>query len=159
MLMNPVVRWLLDSPVHGVLSGNVLLLSYVGCKSGRAYVTPVNYVQRGDTFLITSLRARKWWRNLRGGVDVGLTVRGKEYHAHAIVIEDEQVVADELEVYFNTAPKVATYFRVKRMSDGHFDPFRLAELAMDMVMVKCMLEVQTQEVAQVASRDKALVMQ
>ena len=146
MMFNPVVRWLLDSPVHRVLSTNTLLLSYVGRNSGRAYVTPVNYVQCGDTFLITSLRTRKWWRNLRGGADVRLTVRGREVGARAIVIEDDGLVTDELERYFNVAPKVARFFRVKRMSDGHFDVFRAAELALEMVMVKCVMVDEAQAV-------------
>ena len=146
MMFNPVVRWLLDSPVHRVLSTNTLLLSYVGRNSGRAYVTPVNYVQCGDTFLITSLRTRKWWRNLRGGADVRLTVRGREVGARAIVIEDDGLVTDELERYFNVAPKVARFFRVKRMSDGHFDVFRMAELALEMVMVKCVMVDEAQAV-------------
>jgi deazaflavin-dependent oxidoreductase (nitroreductase family) len=145
MIFNPVVRWVLDSPIHRVLSANTLLLSYVGRKSGRAYVTPVNYVQCGDTFFVTSLRTRLWWRNLRGGADVRLTVRGKQFAAHAIVVEDEQLVADELERYFNSAPTVAKFYRVKRMSDGHFDVFRIAEIALETVMVKCMLRDEMQE--------------
>lgn len=42
-LYNPVVIWVLRSPFHGLMSGSTMLLSYKGRKSGRTYVTLINY--------------------------------------------------------------------------------------------------------------------
>lgn len=40
---NTVVRPLLHSRLHGVLSGRLMLLDYTGRKSGRQYTFPVGY--------------------------------------------------------------------------------------------------------------------
>jgi hypothetical protein len=51
-LQNPMMRWLLRSPLHGLVSKVYLLLSVTGRKSGKVYVVPVQYAQQGDTLLI-----------------------------------------------------------------------------------------------------------
>lgn len=62
---NPVVAWILRSPLHGVMSRSTMLLNYTGRKSGRTYTTPVNYVRDGDGLLCVGAREHTWWRNLR----------------------------------------------------------------------------------------------
>ncbi len=76
-LYNPFVVALLRSPLHGFMSGSTMLLTYAGCKSGKAYTTPVNYLRDGDTLLVVSSRKHIWWKNLRGGAPVTARVRGQ----------------------------------------------------------------------------------
>ena len=47
--INPSVRFLLRSPLHGLMSGNTLLLEFTGRKSGRALSTPISYRLEGNT--------------------------------------------------------------------------------------------------------------
>ncbi len=79
-LANPVVRLILRSPAHGLLSGRLLLLSYTGRRSGRNYEIPLRYAETGDDRLVAvALRpARKlWWRSLGEPTRVFLLVRGE----------------------------------------------------------------------------------
>ncbi len=46
--VNRIVRFLLRSPLHPVLSGNTLLLTITGRMSGKQYTIPVSYIQDGD---------------------------------------------------------------------------------------------------------------
>ena len=66
-LVNPVVRALLCSPAHRMLSGSLLLLDYTGRRSGRRYVLPVGYARAGaggDLIVVVGQHATKtWWRN------------------------------------------------------------------------------------------------
>lgn len=78
MWYNPLLILMLRSPLHPLLSGNTLALTYTGRKSGRTYTTPVNYVRDGDRLWATSYRTRTWWRNLRNGVPVSLRLQGRE---------------------------------------------------------------------------------
>jgi len=41
--LNPLMRALLRSPLHGLLSGMLMLLSYTGRKSGKVYTIPIGY--------------------------------------------------------------------------------------------------------------------
>ena len=93
---NPLVRAILRSPVHRLLSGKVLLLRYTGRRSGTDYTIPVQYVGDGQALRVTvGWPERKlWWRNLRPtATPVTLTVRGKELRAIATVEERDSGVA------------------------------------------------------------------
>jgi deazaflavin-dependent oxidoreductase (nitroreductase family) len=96
---NPVVRTVLRSPFHGLLSGHILLLTYTGRRSGRQYTLPVGYLRDGDALLIVSQHSelKRWWRNLRGDVPVAVLLRGQRVNARADVIEDPAAVAVEVE--------------------------------------------------------------
>lgn len=61
--LNPLVRGLLRSPLHGVASGNLAVLRYRGRRSGRSYETPLSYVREGDLVRLMSSRRTRWWRN------------------------------------------------------------------------------------------------
>jgi hypothetical protein len=67
-LLNPVLRVLLRSPAHQLLSGSVLLLEYSGRRSGRRYGLPVMYAATGDGFVVMAGQpaGKTWWRNFSG---------------------------------------------------------------------------------------------
>lgn len=96
MWFNPLMGCLLRSPFHGIVSKQMMLITYTGRKSGKTYTTPVNYVRAGDMFLTLSYQQRTWWRNLRGGAPVILRVQGQDYKALAEVCEPVEVVAENL---------------------------------------------------------------
>ena len=89
--VNPALRIMLQSPVHGLASGRLALITYTGRKSGRQYTIPVLYRDNGDEVKIAvGWPDRKvWWRNLTGeGGPVSLVVRGQELRGHAIATRD-----------------------------------------------------------------------
>jgi hypothetical protein len=59
-LVNPVVRLLLRSPLHRLLSGSLVVLTYQGRKSGRWRRPPGMYAQDGqDLYIIPAQPDRK----------------------------------------------------------------------------------------------------
>jgi hypothetical protein len=94
-VINPLVATILRSPVHGLLSQRVLLLTYTGRRTGRSHTTPVGYVQDGTVLTIFSVIGR-WWKSLRGGGSVGLVLRGQHLQAHAEVIDDGPEMLEEV---------------------------------------------------------------
>ncbi len=134
-LGNAFMRTLLCSPLHGLMSGSMLLIGVTGRKTGKSYVTPVNYLADGDELLIVSLRARTWWRNARSGA-VTLRLRGADVPAQARVIEDEAGVAAQLVDYLHRAPKLARYFGVR--VDAQSEPLAedIARAARERVVIR-----------------------
>ncbi len=65
--MNFLVKPLLRSPLHWLLSSSVALMRFKGRKSGKEFETPVGFTKFGNEFLIclTETRNRQWWRNYR----------------------------------------------------------------------------------------------
>ncbi len=90
-LGNPMVRLLLRSPLHRLLDPSVLLLHVTGRKTAREYNIPVNYVDMGGRLAIVTVAA--WRVNLRGGADVGVTLRGRRRPMHALLEEEPASVA------------------------------------------------------------------
>lgn len=93
-LQNPMMKWLLRSPFHGSVSGIYMLITFTGRKSGTVYTTPVQYGRDVQTLYVITSEGYTWWKNLRGGTDVTVRVRGKDYQAHAETSQDPQIIAD-----------------------------------------------------------------
>src|SRR5512135_340764 len=96
MWYNSLMAWLLHSPLHGMISKSIMLLTVTGRKSGKAYSTPVNYVRAGNTLWVTSPRGRTWWRNLKSGAPVRVLFGGRELQARGEAIVDKPTVAETL---------------------------------------------------------------
>jgi hypothetical protein len=80
-LANPVVRALLGSPAHGLLSRRLLVLEYRGRRSGRTHRIPLLYAAgAGGSLVVVALGApaKLWWRSFdHGGVDAAVLLRGR----------------------------------------------------------------------------------
>jgi len=137
---NPIMAGLLRSPLHGLLSQTTMLMTYTGRRSGKTYSTPMNYVlireAEDEYFLVTSLRERTWWRNLRGGAPVVLRVRGRDLTARAEAIETEAAVAARLTQFFQLVPAWAKFYQVMLDSDGEPNAADVAEAAKTRVIVR-----------------------
>jgi len=62
---NPFMRLVLGSRAHRMMSGQLMLLSFTGRRTGRSYITPVSYVREGTNLLVPGGGA--WWKNLTSG--------------------------------------------------------------------------------------------
>lgn len=134
---NPFVAFLLRSPLHAMLSKNMLLITVTGHKSGRKLTTPVGYVCAGDELLIVSSPDRTWWKNLRGGAAVKVHLQGRDLSGLGRVIENQAEVAESLIEMLQAAPQYQKYLKVSLTPDGQpLDPSALATAAQTRVMVK-----------------------
>jgi F420H(2)-dependent quinone reductase len=106
-VVNPLVRALLRSPAHRVMSRGVLLLTYTGRRSGRRYTLPVQYA-RADHGLILwpeDHDRKRWWRNLQPPAPVQLWVAGRELHGTAqVLVDDPAQIADALTIFLARFP-------------------------------------------------------
>jgi len=134
-IFNPLMIWVLRSPIHKIASNNTLLITFTGRKSGKNYTTPVNYVIDGKIIVITSLRSRSWWRNLRTDAKISVHLQGKDFETHGEVIEDNEKVKEQLMRYLQKAPQYARYLKVNLDPDGHPNPEDVTEAARDRVMI------------------------
>jgi len=103
--LNPLIASLLRSPLHGVVSRNLLLLTYLGAKSGVRRTLPLSYVEvAGRPYLCT--RSSLWWRNLRAGSPVGLQLRGRRVTATPVIVDLATAEAlDALRAFLTANPR------------------------------------------------------
>ncbi len=117
--VNHAMKLVLRSPVHGMVSHQILLITFTGRKSGKTYTTPVSYSQYQDQVLIFTHAS--WWKNLRGDTPVALRLRGQEFQGLAEpVAEDKQAIAAGLAAHLRKVPSDARYYGVT--FDEHRNP-------------------------------------
>jgi hypothetical protein len=118
LIINPIIRSLLKSPIHGLLSGNLMLITFTGRKSQQLFTTPVRYVRVGDTVRCFTSPETLWWRNLRGGANVVLRLKGQDKQYHATVIEnDPDQIREALIHYLGVFPQDAGYHDIRLNKD------------------------------------------
>jgi hypothetical protein len=96
----------------------------------------VNCVRDDETWLVTSLRRRTWWRNLRGGVPVTVRVQGRDWKTACEVLEDGEGVTANLMTYLRAVPHYAHAFDVAIEADDQPNAEDVARAAQTRVMIR-----------------------
>ncbi len=138
MKRNDLIAWVLHSPFHGMLSGGMMLITITGRKTGKHYTTPVNYYRDGDSLWVITSRGRKWWRNLRGGAEVGLLLKRKPIRGIAETEMEERAVEARLFDYIKYIPQSTQGFGI-RMENGKPNTEDIARVAKDRLFVRIKL--------------------
>lgn len=94
-VVNPAMKLLLRSPMHGALSGALMILIFDGRKSGRRYEVPVGYLEEGGRLYSFSHAA--WGKNFEGGAPVAARLRGELVRGTARVVSDPALIARLIE--------------------------------------------------------------
>jgi deazaflavin-dependent oxidoreductase (nitroreductase family) len=144
-LGNPMTAALLKSPLHGMLSGSVALLTATGRKTGTAYVFPVQYARSGAIVVIVpgDYRHKRWWRNLRSPRPVQIRIAGRDHSGTGQALagaERPEEVADGLALYLAHFRHSAEGRDLWPDKDGKFDRARLLAVAAGEVIVRIVLD-------------------
>jgi deazaflavin-dependent oxidoreductase (nitroreductase family) len=131
-MQNGIVAWLLQSPLHGLLSTKIDLIRYEGRRSGRTVTTPTQYAREGsDVLIIVGHPERKtWWRNFEAERDIDVLVRREWLPMRGQVVrgaEQPELAAPLLDAYLARFPRA-----VRALGDGTRD-----ELVRTAVFVRC----------------------
>lgn len=94
-VVNPAMTFILRSPLHGLLSGSLMLLIFEGRKTGKRYTIPVGYQQSGNR--LTLFSHAKWARNFAGGYPVAVRLRGELRQATARIVTDHAQIKGAIE--------------------------------------------------------------
>jgi hypothetical protein len=113
-MLNPPMRALLRSPLHGVASRNLGLLCYRGRKSGRAFETPLSYVREGQRVDFLSSHNTRWWTNfLDGPTPVVVEIAGKRHAGEARVwAEDSEKLRQGVRRFLTALPRDARIYGI-----------------------------------------------
>jgi PPOX class probable F420-dependent enzyme/deazaflavin-dependent oxidoreductase (nitroreductase family) len=93
--INPFVSTILRSPLHRMLSGRMMLLTFTGRETGKRYTIPVGYTREGDALLLFS--SYSWYKNLRADDHVAMHLQGRKRTGRAEVIEERAAVVEAVQ--------------------------------------------------------------
>jgi deazaflavin-dependent oxidoreductase (nitroreductase family) len=132
------MKFVLRSPMHGMVSQSILLITFTGRKSGKTYTTPVSYSQHDDQVVVFS--HADWWKNLRGGAPVTLRIQGREFQGlPEPVAKDKQAVAAGLTAHLRKVPSDARYYGVTFDDNGSPRAEEVEKAAQTVVMLRIRL--------------------
>ena len=104
---NALVRPLLRSPLHPLLSKRLMLLSYVGGKTGQAYTFAIGYFPWDDGKVL-SFSSANWPKTITNARNVRVLVKGRWFAAEPTAITDADQKCDVLgEFARRNGPKAA----------------------------------------------------
>ena len=135
--INPVVKKILRSPLHGVLSQNTLLLEFTGRKSGRKLSTPVSYHLTDGIAHCFTRKSFVWWKNLNSGEPVYVTIKGKRHLVRPEVeAENSEVKGQALRHFLRAVPRDAPHSGVSLDTSGDPNVDDIQRVVSDMVYVR-----------------------
>jgi hypothetical protein len=152
--INPLVRAVLGSPLHPILSHKLLLITLRGRRTGRLHTLPVGYAQAGNTLyvLVGDYQTKTWWRNLQGGAPLQLRLRGRTMPATGSLLRwesDAEALVTALGHYVALFPAVRRTLHITGRPDAP-DPEALRTAAREVIMVRIRLAGEDPTVGSVA---------
>jgi hypothetical protein len=112
--INPFVRVILKSPIHFILSHQILLFRVIGRKSKRIYEIPASYAHINDALVCVTLRENLWWKNFIDIEDQEIYFKGKKINKKiSINYSDDNFVRTKLKELIEHNPIDAFFAGVK----------------------------------------------
>jgi hypothetical protein len=131
---NGFISWVLHSPLHGILSSGMLLITVTGRKTGRKFTLPVGYYCEQGTVWILTNRDRTWWRNVEDGAEVSLLMKRKPLGAFAEADLDDASVEQQMHEYIRHVPQAAKSLGIR--VNGSANAKDIARVAKERLFVK-----------------------
>jgi deazaflavin-dependent oxidoreductase (nitroreductase family) len=136
--VNNAMKFVLRSPVHGMVSKFTTLITFTGRKSGKTYTTPVSYSQDNDQVYIFT--HANWWKNLCGDAPVTLCLHGQEHKGWAEPIaKDKAAIAAGLAAHLRKVPSDAKYYSVTFDEGGNPRAEEVEQAVQTVVMIRIQL--------------------
>jgi deazaflavin-dependent oxidoreductase (nitroreductase family) len=140
-IVNPMVGLILRSPLHGLMSGSLLIISCCGRKTGREYHLPIQYAQAGkNIYIVPGMPEQKtWWRNLKEAAPVKLILRGQRLAGNAVVLKadsDAEAILEGFGVFLRRFPAMAKVNGMRAGADGSFGAEELRLAAKKAIIIR-----------------------
>lgn len=112
--INPFVRVILKSPIHFILSHQILLFRVIGRKSKKIYEIPASYAHINDALVCVTLRENLWWKNFIDIENQDIYFKGKKINKKiSINFSDDNFVRTKLKELIEHNPIDAFFAGVK----------------------------------------------
>ena len=129
-IINPLVVLIARSPIHLLVSTQILVTQFNGRKSGNPYRVPVSFHKDENTYTCVTLRSNLWWKNLIALERTDIWLNGKLVNVQLeLEYEDDEVVKSNLRHLVSGNAIDAFFAKVKLNKDGSPDEKSLDDAA------------------------------
>ncbi|NMC47003.1 MAG: hypothetical protein GYA52_09250 [Chloroflexi bacterium] len=120
-LVNSFVNTILNSPLHSLMSEHSLAVHYMSRESGKKTSFPAYFYQHENAFYILVEKKEEWWRSLKGGATIKVTIKGNDHRAWAEAVHDEAELKQILGKLLKNIPELRTELDVHLDDSGALD--------------------------------------
>lgn len=114
-LINRMMKVLLNSSLHRMMSSSLLVVYFTGRKTGRARSTPLRYLRDGNQVTCMTGRQVSWWHNFKSPAEVQLQLAGERVTATGeATVDDAQAIEAALHEVLRRHPGDAPYHGLSR---------------------------------------------
>jgi hypothetical protein len=117
-ILNPIIKSILKSPLHPLMSDHSLVIRYMGRESGKEYSFPAYYQQAGNSLQVLVEKTEDWWRSLKNGANVKVIIKGNELRGWAEAIQDPPSVKENFSQLLKAIPELSTELEVRQDESG-----------------------------------------
>ena len=129
-IVNPLVVLIARSPIHLLVSTQILVTQFNGRKSGNPYRVPVSFHKDENTYTCVTLRSNLWWKNLIALERTDIWLNGRLVNVQLeLEYEDDEVVKSNLRHLVSGNAIDAFFAQVKLNKDGSPDEKSLDDAA------------------------------
>ena len=120
----------LISPIHLLVSTQILVTQFNGRKSGKQYRVPVSFHKNENTYTCVTLRSNLWWKNLIDLERADVWLKGKLVNVHVeLEYQNDELVKGNLRHLVSGNAIDAFFAKVKLNKDGSPDEKSLDDAA------------------------------
>ena len=118
------------SPIHLLVSTQILVTQFNGRKSGKQYRVPVSFHKNENTYTCVTLRSNLWWKNLIDLERADVWLKGKLVNVHVeLEYQNDGLVKGNL-LHLVSGNAIDAFFaKVKLNKDGSPDEKSLDDAA------------------------------
>ena len=121
-IINPLVVLIARSPIHLLVSTQILVTQFNGRKSGKQYRVPVSFHKNENTYTCVTLRSNLWWKNLIDLERADVWLKGKLVNVHVeLEYQNDELVKSNLRHLVSGNAIDAFFAKVKLNKDGSPD--------------------------------------
>ena len=129
-IINPLVVLIAQSPIHLLVSTQILVTQFKRRKSGTQYCVPVSFHQNDNTYTCVTLRSNLWWKNLIGLKTTNVWLKGRLVNVNLdLEFQDDELVKSDLRHLVSGNAIDAFFAKVKLNKDGSPDEQSLDDAA------------------------------
>ena len=122
-MLNVPMRLILALPFSTPLSRRLILLTYLGRRSGKQYRQPLSYVRHNDTLLTPG--GGKWTLNLVDGRAAHIRLGGRDVILYPELVTPLADVQNLIAIMAETNPMVRRFIAIPQQPDGTLDDAKL----------------------------------
>ncbi len=137
-VINPIMKWILQSPLHSRISKRIMIITFTGKKSGRGYSTPVSYFREGEK--VICFTHSPWWKNIADGAEVKVRIQGEDFKGHGVAIKDDvDLKMENLTKLIRAVPGDSRFYNVEFDENGDPNKDDIERAVVDAMLIHIQL--------------------